>query len=101
MLKHPSLTQAEAMERDSVQNMQAEKQTPAAPAYNQPVANFNLVPLANRTNERAPHYYGSFKLDGVWYSVTTWIQYSRTNGEQMLNSSVTPMNADQDRKSVV
>ena len=56
------------------------------------IANFNLLTARNRTNERAPHYFGSFKsaVDGQWYQVSMWIQYARNSGEQMLNQSIRP-----------
>ena len=76
-LQHPDLVP---------QQVQARSPFPAE------IANFNLLTARNRTNERAPHYFGSFKsaVDGQWYQVSVWIQYARNSGEQMLNQSIRP-----------
>ena len=75
MLQHPDL----------------QPQQPAAGnQYPAEVANFNLLAARNRTNDRAPHYFGSFKLNGQWYQVSTWITYTRNGGEQQLSNSVRP-----------
>ena len=76
-LQHPDLVPQQA---------QARSPFPAE------IANFNLLTARNRTNERAPHYFGSFKsaVDGQWYQVSVWIQYARNSGEQMLNQSIRP-----------
>ena len=76
-LQHPDLVPQQA---------QARSPFPAE------IANFNLLTARNRTNERAPHYFGSFKsaVDGQWYQVSGWIQYARNSGEQMLNQSIRP-----------
>lgn len=59
------------------------------------VANFNLLQATNNTNPNAPHYFGSFKLGDQWYQVSTWIQYSRQGGQQMLSNSVRPCTAQE------
>ena len=70
----------------------APQQPQARSPFPAEIANFNLLTARNRTNERAPHYFGSFKsaVDGQWYQVSMWIQYARTSGEQMLNQSIRP-----------
>ena len=66
---------------------------PAAQQTPQPfpaeVANFALNEAANNKSPKAPHYFGFFKLDGMWYSVSTWIRNS-PNGKQFLSNSVRP-----------
>lgn len=73
-------------------------QAPAAAAYPAEVANFNLLVARTRGNERAPHYFGSFKLNGQWFQVSTWIRHSTTTGEQMLSNSVRPCTAEEAAK---
>ena len=70
----------------------APQQPQARSPFPAEIANFNLLTARNRTNERAPHYFGSFKsaVDGQWYQVSMWIQYARNSGEQMLNQSIRP-----------
>ena len=70
----------------------APQQPQARSPFPAEIANFNLLTARNRTNERAPHYFGSFKsaVDGQWYQVAMWVQYARNSGEQMLNQSIRP-----------
>ena len=83
MLQHPDL----------------QPQQPAAGnQYPAEVANFNLLAARNRTNDRAPHYFGSFKLNGQWYQVSTWITYTRNGGEQQLSNSVRPCTPEEAAK---
>lgn len=65
---------------------------PQAPATQYPadIAQFTLLAARNRVNERAPHYFGSVKIEGKWYQISTWITYSRNGGEQQLSNSVRP-----------
>ena len=83
MLQHPDL---------QPQQQAAGNQYPAE------VANFNLLAARNRTNDRAPHYFGSFKLNGQWYQVSTWITYTRNGGEQQLSNSVRPCTPEEAAK---
>lgn len=66
------------------------QQPVAGNQYPAEVANFTLLAARNRTNDRAPHYFGSFKLNGQWYQVSTWITHARSSGEQQLSNSVRP-----------
>jgi hypothetical protein len=66
--------------------------------FQQPVAQFNLLTARNRRNDRAPHYFGAVKLNGVWHEVATWIQYARGTGEQFLSNSITPSTPEQAAK---
>lgn len=52
------------------------------------LSNFNLIPLTNRNSERSPHYFGSFKLGGKWFQVSSWIRYAANTGIQMLSNSI-------------
>lgn len=83
-LQHPALAQT-----------QAQAPANAMEPFPAEVANFNLLQSTNNTNPNAPHYFGSFKLDGKWYQVSTWIQYSRQGGQQMLSNSVRPCTAQE------
>lgn len=83
-LQHPALAQP-----------QAQAPANAMEPFPAEVANFNLLQSTNNTNPNAPHYFGSFKLDGKWYQVSTWIQYSRQGGQQMLSNSVRPCTAQE------
>ena len=83
MLQHPDL----------------QPQQPAAGnQYPAEVANFTLLAARNRTNDRAPHYFGSFKLNGQWYQVSTWIVHARNTGEQQLSNSVRPCTPEEAAK---
>ncbi|ARM70566.1 hypothetical protein HOR75_gp40 [Shewanella phage SppYZU05] len=83
-LQHPALTPAHGQApANAMEPFPAE------------VANFNLLQSTNNTNPNAPHYFGSFKLEGKWYQVSTWIQYSRQGGQQMLSNSVRPCTAQE------
>ena len=79
-LQHPSMMPQQPLQQPG----QAGGQTPFPPE----LANFNLIPLTNRISERSPHYFGSFKLGGKWFQVSSWIRYAATTGVQMLNSSI-------------
>jgi len=86
-LQHPSL------QHPSLNN------APAATQYPADVANFNLLISRNRPTERAPHYFGSFKLDGKWYQVSTWIAQGRTVGsEQYLSNAIRPCTPEEAAK---
>ena len=65
-------------------------QTAPATQYPADIAQFTLLAARNRTNDRAPHYFGSVKIEGKWYQISTWITYSRNGGEQQLSNSVRP-----------
>ena len=78
-LQHPGM-----MSRQPQQHGQAGGQTPFPPE----LTNFNLIPLTNRNSERSPHYFGSFKLGGKWFQVSSWIRYAANTGIQMLNNSI-------------
>lgn len=83
MLQHPDL----------------QPQQPVASAqYPAEVANFTLLAARNRTSDKAPHYFGSFKLNGQWYQVSTWIVHARNTGEQQLSNSVRPCTPEEAAK---
>ena len=65
-------------------------QTAPATQYPADIAQFTLLTARNRSNYRAPHYFGSVKIEGKWYQISTWITYSRNGGEQQLSNSVRP-----------
>lgn len=68
-----------------------QQQQPAAQGqYPAEIANFSLLAAREKRNARAPDYFGSFKINGVWYQVSTWISYARNSGEQYLSNSVRP-----------
>ena len=69
-----------------------------ATQYPAEVANFTLLAARNRTSERSPHYFGSFKLNGMWYQVSTWIVFARNGGEQQLSNSVRPCTPEEAAK---
>ena len=71
---------------------------PTVTPFPQEVANFNLLVALNRTSEKAPHYFGSFKLNGQWYQVSTWIQFTKNTGQQMLNNSIRPCTPEEAAK---
>ncbi|CAC9972301.1 hypothetical protein [Aeromonas phage PVN02] len=71
---------------------------PTVTPFPQEVANFNLLIAMNRTSEKAPHYFGSFKLNGQWYQVSTWIQFAKNTGQQMLNNSIRPCTPEEAAK---
>lgn len=71
---------------------------PTVTPFPQEVANFNLLMATNRTSEKAPHYFGSFKLNGQWYQVSTWIQFAKNTGQQMLNNSIRPCTPEEAAK---
>ncbi|UYD72103.1 hypothetical protein [Vibrio phage vB_VpaM_VPs20] len=85
-LMHPDMQQAP---------VQQQPQQGGQQQFNQPVAQFNLLTSRNRRSDRAPHYFGAVRLNGVWYEVATWIQFSRNGGEQFLSNSITPSTAEQ------
>lgn len=62
------------------------------------VANFNLLVATNRKSDKAPHYFGSFKMGGQWYQVSTWIQFTKSTGQQMLNNSIRPCTPEEAAK---
>ena len=47
------------------------QQPVASVQYPAEVANFTLLAARNRTSDKAPHYFGSFKLNGQWYQIST------------------------------
>lgn len=63
------------------------------------IANFALLPSRNRTSERSPAFFGSFKIDGVWYSVSTWENFNRTTGEKFYSNSVRPCTPEEAQKN--
>lgn len=83
MLQHPDLQPQQPV---------ANTQYPAE------VANFTLLAARNRTSDKAPHYFGSFKLNGQWYQVSTWIVHARNTGEQQLSNSVRPCTPEEAAK---
>lgn len=74
-------------------------QPAATNQYPADVANFNLLISKNRNNERSPHYFGSMKIDGRWYIVSTWIRFQTGNGEQMLSNSVRPATPEEAKRN--
>ena len=79
-LQHPGMMPQQPQQQPG----QAGGQTPFPPE----LANFNLIPLTNRNSERSPHYFGSFKLGGKWFQVSSWIRYAANTGIQMLSNSI-------------
>lgn len=73
------------------------------PAARQPfpaeIANFALLPSRNRSSDRSPAFFGSFKIDGVWYSVSTWENFNRTTGEKFYSNSVRPCTPEEAYKN--
>jgi hypothetical protein len=71
---------------------------PTATPFPAQVANFNLIQATKRSSDKAPHYFGYFKLDGQWYSVSTWIQFTKNTGQQLLNNSIRPCTPEEAAK---
>lgn len=72
--------------------------TPAKLAYPAVVSNFNLITSTNSINPKAPNYFGSFKLHGKWYSVSSWNQTSKT-GQPIINNSIRPCTDEETEKN--
>jgi len=53
----------------------------------------NQLTALNRRNERDAHFFGSVKLEGIWYQASTWINVN--NNVQNLSTSFTKMNEAQ------
>lgn len=51
----------------------------------------------NRRNEKDPHFFGSVKLNGLWYQKATWINVN--NDTQNLSTSYTLMDKEQADKA--
>ena len=87
-----------AQQTPMLQHPDVQQPATAQSQYAPPVANFNLLPSNNRQSENSPHYFGSFKINGIWYNVSTWIVFSR-NGTQMLSNAVNEMTVEQAAKA--
>ena len=86
------------LQTPTLQHPDLAPQKPQTSQYPAEVANFNLLAARNRTSERSPHYFGSFKIQGVWYQVSTWIVFSRNGGEQQLSNSIRPCTPEEAAK---
>ena len=53
----------------------------------------------NRRNEKDPHFFGSVKIEGLWYQTATWINI--TNNVQNLSTAYTLMTVEQAEKAEV
>ena len=57
----------------------------------------NQLTNLNRRSDRDPHFFGSVKIDGVWYQIATWI--NDNNGIQNLSSAYSVMTVEQAMKA--
>jgi len=84
--------------------MNEQVKTPAivTPTVNSnPHANVYMTQLTalNRRTERDAHFFGSVKLEGIWYQTSTWINV--VNNVQNLSTSFTKMDEAQAAKAEI
>jgi len=59
----------------------------------------NQLTSLNRRNEKDPHFFGSVKIDGLWYQTATWINV--VNNVQNLSTAYTLMTVEQAEKAEI
>lgn len=62
-------------------------------------ARFNLIPSKNRTSEKSPHYFGSVKIDDVWYQVSTWVNAAQGTKGEYLHNALTEMTEERAKEA--